>query len=64
MAFGQEQNTGKINEPGVYRDPESGKELEVSMEAAADALVRLGWVRQETPVVEEEAKKADKKSVK
>jgi hypothetical protein len=43
MALGEEQNTDKVNEPGVYQDPESKAILEVSMHAGADALVRLGW---------------------
>jgi|ERR1035437_4284717 hypothetical protein len=43
MALGQEANTGTFNEPGLYRDPDSGAELEVSMSAGADALVRMGW---------------------
>ncbi len=38
-----EQNTGAINYPGTYKDPESGTELEVSTEPGADALARLGW---------------------
>ena len=44
MALGSEQNSGDINLPGTYKDPVSGAELTVSMEAGADALVRLGWV--------------------
>ncbi len=47
MALGQEQNTGSINYPGTYRDNASGAELTVTMEAGADALSRLGWVRLE-----------------
>lgn len=47
MALGQEQNTGEINYPGTYRDPRSGAELSVTMEAGADALARMGWVRLE-----------------
>jgi len=43
MALGQEANTGTYNQPGLYRDPQSGAELEVSMPAGADALVRMGW---------------------
>lgn len=46
MAFGQEENTGNINLPGTYKDPQSGKELHVIHNAGADALARLGWVRQ------------------
>ena len=38
-----EQNTGQINVPGTYKDPESGEVLSVVMAAGADALVRLGW---------------------
>lgn len=45
MALGEEQNTYKVNEPGKYHDPVSGKDLVVTMHAAADALVRLGWQR-------------------
>lgn len=45
IGIGNEGNTVKINEPGVYFDPESEKELEVFHNAAADALVRMGWVR-------------------
>ena len=37
MALGQEQNTNKVNEPGLYKDPQSGAELTVTMYAAADA---------------------------
>ncbi len=47
MALGEEKNSGKINFPGTYRDPESGAKLTVTMEAGADALARLGWVRLE-----------------
>jgi len=43
MAFGDEANTGKINQPGTYRDPESGGESTVVHAAGADALVKLGW---------------------
>ncbi len=49
MAFGQEENTGNINLPGTYKDPQSGEELTVIHNAAADALVRMGWVRQADP---------------
>ena len=45
MALGQEQNTNGINEPGLYKDPQSGAELEVTMHAGADALARMGWQR-------------------
>lgn len=45
MALGQEENTNGINDPGLYRDPQSGAELEVTMHAGADALVRMGWQR-------------------
>lgn len=45
MALGQEENTNGINEPGRYKDPQSGAELEVTMHAGADALVRMGWKR-------------------
>lgn len=45
MAFGQEENTNAVNTGGRYKDPQSGKELEVVHNAGADALVRLGWVR-------------------
>lgn len=47
MALGQEQNTGEINYPGTYKDPQSGAVLTVTMEAGADALARLGWIRQD-----------------
>lgn len=33
----------KSNEPGTYKDPESGAEATVTMSAGADALVRMGW---------------------
>lgn len=49
MAFGQEENTGSINLPGTYKDPQSGKEVSVIHNAAADALARMGWVRQADP---------------
>ena len=45
MALGQEENTYKVNEPGKYYDPASGKYETVTMHAGADALVRLGWER-------------------
>lgn len=50
---GQAEVTGDLRDarqpekPGVYVDPASGKELEVSMPSAADALVRMGWVLKE-----------------
>lgn len=47
MALGEERNSGEINYPGTYKDPASGAELTVTMEAGADALARLGWVRLE-----------------
>jgi hypothetical protein len=47
MAFGQEENSDQINKPGVYKTPDGTKELTVIHNAAADALVRMGWVRQE-----------------
>jgi len=46
---GQSEMTGAIKDrrlpqrPGLYRDPESGKELEVTHPSGADALHRLGW---------------------
>ena len=33
------------NLPGVYRDPKSGKTVEVTRGAAADALVHMEWER-------------------
>lgn len=47
IGVGNEGNTNLINEPGLYFDPQSEKELEVFHTAAADALVRMGWVRVE-----------------
>ena len=44
IGVGNEGNTSKVNEPGTYFDPESEKEIEVTHPAAADALVRMGWV--------------------
>lgn len=47
---GQSEVTGELKDgrapeqPGTYRDPQSGKELTVTMGAGADALVRMGWV--------------------
>lgn len=38
-----ERNTNQYNPPGTYKDPESGVELSVTMDAGADALVRMGW---------------------
>lgn len=55
-----EQNTGDINYPGTYQDPQSGAILTVTMEAGADALARLGWVRIEDEDVVEEFKLPDK----
>lgn len=44
----QENNaSAQDNEPGTYRDPESGAELTVSMPAGADALARLKWEKVE-----------------
>jgi hypothetical protein len=44
---GQAEMTGKDKhepqEVGMYRDPQSGKQLHVVHPAAADALVRAGW---------------------
>ena len=45
IGIGNEGNPAGVNEPGLYFDPESEKELTVSHNAAADALVRMGWVR-------------------
>ena len=45
IGIGNEGNTSTINEPGLYFDPVSEKEETVFMTAAADALVRMGWVR-------------------
>jgi hypothetical protein len=45
MAFGQEENTSEINLPGTYTTPDGTKELTVIHNAAADALVRMGWIR-------------------
>lgn len=48
---GQTELTGDLhdprepNDPGTYKDPESGAESTVTMPAGADALVRMGWVR-------------------
>ena len=47
IGVGNEGNTSKVNEPGLYFDPESEKEIEVFHRAAADALVRMGWVKVE-----------------
>lgn len=47
IGIGNEGNTANINYPGVYYDPASEKELEVFHTAAADALVRMGWVEVE-----------------
>jgi hypothetical protein len=46
---GQAEVNGDLRDPrdsehiGLYRDPASGAELEVTMPAGADALVRMGW---------------------
>lgn len=45
IGVGNEGNTSTVNEPGLYFDPVSEKESEVFHYAAADALVRMGWVR-------------------
>lgn len=45
IGIGNEGNTSQVNEPGLYFDPVSEKESEVFHNAAADALVRMGWVR-------------------
>lgn len=45
IGVGNEGNTSQVNEPGLYFDPVSEKESEVFHTAAADALVRMGWVR-------------------
>lgn len=47
IGVGNEGNSSTVNEPGLYFDPVSEKEEEVFMTAAADALVRMGWVRVE-----------------
>lgn len=47
IGIGNEGNTSQVNEPGLYFDPVSEKESEVFHNAAADALVRMGWVRVE-----------------
>lgn len=57
MALGTEQNTNDINEPGFYKDPQSGEVLEVMHEAGADALVRLGWKKIDEPKTVVESKK-------
>lgn len=59
-----EQNTGTINFPGTYQDPQSGAILTVTMEPGADALVRLGWVRIEDEEVTEVFKTGEKKEIK
>jgi hypothetical protein len=59
---GQQEVTGDLRdarrpeEPGTYRDPQSGKELTVTMGAGADALVRMGW-----ELVDENSNKKDEK---
>lgn len=45
IGVGNEGNTSQVNEPGVYWDPVSDKTEEVFFRAAADALVRMGWVQ-------------------
>lgn len=57
-----EQNTGTINHPGTYQDPQSGAILTVTMEPGADALVRLGWVRIEDEDVTEVFKTGKKET--
>ncbi len=47
IGIGNEGNTSKVNEPGLYFDPQSEKEIEVFHTAAADAVVRMGWVKVE-----------------
>lgn len=47
IGVGNEGNSSTVNEPGLYFDPVSEKEEHVFMHAAADALVRMGWVRVE-----------------
>lgn len=42
---GDLHDPSKPNEPGTYKDPESGAESTVTMGAGADALVRMGWTR-------------------
>lgn len=44
----QLEKSERFNKPGIYRDPESGVELEAKHHpkygsAQADAFVRLGW---------------------
>lgn len=59
IGIGREGNTAHINEPGLYFDPVSEKESEVFHTSAADALVRMGWVRvmfKDTGKVDEEGK--------
>ena len=43
-----QEKSARFNKPGMYRDPESGVELEARHHpkfgsAQADAFVRLGW---------------------
>lgn len=54
-----EQNTGDINYPGTYQDPQSKAILTVTMEPGADALVRMGWVRIEDEDVKETYKEGE-----
>lgn len=57
---GQQEVTGDLTDPrnsarpGTYVDPQSGKELSVTMGAGADALVRMGWELQENVTKKEE----------
>lgn len=44
IGVGNEGNSSQVNFPGTYWDPQSNKESEVFHNAAADALVRMGWV--------------------
>ena len=44
IGVGNEGNTSKVNQPGTYFDPESENETTVFHTAAADALVRMGWI--------------------
>ena len=60
---GQQEVTGDLRdarnpeEPGTYVDPQSGKELTVTMPSGADALVRMGWVLKEENVTTEKETK-------
>lgn len=44
IGVGNEGNSNQVNFPGTYYDPQSQKQSEVFHNAAADALVRMGWV--------------------